>query len=127
MLAQLQAAGRQSTDLINGKYRHLDRTVFPLNGLCYVLAEALWHLYPGRFTIWRIDWEGGGTHWFLTDTDNTVIDLLSYNGTPFCTDEEYDTARGAAFLPQTPSKRAKVLAERAGLTLPEPAPGVKGR
>ena len=119
-MAQLQAAGRQSTDLVTGSYRDLDRRRFPLNGLCYPLAEALYRLFPGRFTPYRLRWEDKASHWFLKDQDSTVIDLLSHKGTPFCTPDEYAAARRASFVNHQPSRRARTLLERAGLTLPCP-------
>ena len=126
-MAQLQDAGRQSTDLITGSYRDLDRGRFPLNGLCYPLVEALSRLFPGRFTPYRIRWEDKTSHWFLKEQDGTVIDLLSHNGTPFCTQDEYAAARRAHFVNHQPSRRARTLLERAGLPLPTPAHGTKGR
>ncbi|MEW6356829.1 MAG: hypothetical protein AB1696_10905 [Planctomycetota bacterium] len=116
-LQKLQAAGKKSPDLIKKEYRHLDRSEIELNGLCYVLAECVYHLFPGEFKSYYIKWDDGMTHWFLRYADGTVLDPIGPDGKPFCTQEEYATARRAAFLTKAPSKRAQRLLERAGLAL----------
>jgi hypothetical protein len=127
VITQLQAAGHQSPDLIKAAYSDTDRTCFPLNGLCYVLAEALSHVCPGRFTPFRLAWEDGTSHWFLRDQDDAVIDLVSHGGPPLCTPEEYASATRARFLTHTPSKRTRTLLERAGLSIPSPHSAAKPR
>lgn len=121
-LGKLQEAGRKSPDLIKGKYRNLDRSEVELNGLCYVLSECLYHLFPGAFTPCRISWDDGTTHWFLRYGDGSILDAVGPGGKAWCTEEEYGRARRAAFLTKSPSKRARTLLERAGLALPDAVP-----
>ena len=117
-LRKLQVAGRDSPDLIKGRYRDLDRTRIELNGLCYVLSECLFHLFPGVFSPYRISWGGGATHWFLRFADGTILDAIASDGRECCSMEEYAMSRRAAFFTKAPSKRARILLERAGLSLP---------
>ena len=117
-IRKLQDAGYASTDLIKKEYRDADRTDYPLNGLCYVLCEALYHLSPDTLKPFRIDWKAGGTHWFLRDTEHVIIDMVSHGEKPLCTPKEYNAGRRANFLPQSPSLRARTLLDRAGLSLP---------
>ncbi len=119
ILNALQDAGLKSFDLINADYRDSDRSEVALNGLCYVLAECLYHLFPGRLTPYRIRWEEGGTHWFLRDQDGKLVEPLLRNTVKaVCRQSDYNSAKRAAFLTKLPSKRARTLLERAGLDLP---------
>lgn len=117
-MRKLQTVGRKSPDLIKKEYRDLDRSEIELNGLCYVLAECVYHLFPGEFKSYYIKWDDGMTHWFLRYRDGTILDPIGPDGKECCTPEEYATARRAAFLTKAPSKRARILLERAGLALP---------
>lgn len=56
-------------DLLHRNYRDTDRSQNPLNGFCYALAEAMHHLFPGRFQPHMIKWGPGDTHWFLRGAD----------------------------------------------------------
>jgi hypothetical protein len=106
------------------RQRDTDRRAYPLNGLCYFLAEALYRLDPERFTSWCIFWEDGGTHWFLKDKDGAIIDMVSHGYTvPLCTAEEYTWGQRMPFRSHGRiSRRTRALLEHAGLTLPTPAP-----
>jgi hypothetical protein len=104
------------------RQRDTDRSAYPLNGLCYFLAEALYRLDPERFTSWRISWEDGGTHWLLKDHDGAIIDMVSHGyPEPLCTAEEYTWGQPMPFRSHGHiSWRARALIERAGLTFPTP-------
>jgi hypothetical protein len=115
VLGRLQAAGRTSSDLILNRYRNVDRSEVDLNGLCYVLSECLYHLFPAILTPYRISWGDGNTHWFLRDKEGKIIDPISEDGREICAQEEYALAREAAFLTKAPSKRAVELFRRAGI------------
>jgi hypothetical protein len=117
-LRRLQAAGRKSGDLLKGEYRTLDRAEIPLNGLCYVLSECMYHLFPGLFTPYRISWGDGTTHWFLRFPDGNIIETIAEHGKECCDPNDYETARRVAFFTKTPSKRARMLLERSGLVPP---------
>jgi hypothetical protein len=118
-LKRLQAAGRKSGDLIKGEYRSLDRSEIELNGLCYVLSECMYHLFPGTFKPHRISWDGVSTHWFLRSADGAVLDGIAENGEMCFRPSAYEGARRVGFLSKQPSKRARILLKRAGLSLPE--------
>ena len=62
------------------EYNHYDD---PIEGACYVLAEAYFHLRGGTdspLDVYRLDWAdvydmgGEGAHWFLRDGDD-IVDL----------------------------------------------------
>jgi hypothetical protein len=128
LIAQLQAAGRESLDLLHPHYRNSDRSEYDLNGLCYALCEALYRLAPERFTPRCLPWQDGGTHWFLKDHDGAIIDMVSYGyPEPLCTAEEYTWGQPMPLRSHGRiSWRARALIERAGLTFPTPAPTQQG-
>jgi hypothetical protein len=111
VLARLRAAARKSPDLVHRAWR--DGRA-PLAVLCYPLCECLAHLFPGTFEPWRISWPRGGSHWFLRWTDTGRV--LDPNAR--LTRATYALGKRVHFLTARPSRRARVLAERAGLTLP---------
>jgi hypothetical protein len=126
VIAQLQAAGRESLDLVHPDYRDSDRSQYALNGLCYALCEALYHLCPGLVTPWRILWENGGSHWFVKDQTGAILDLVSHPGPLLCDPEDYAAGWQVPFLTPQPSRRARLLVARAGLAFPAPARTQKG-
>jgi hypothetical protein len=76
----------------------------PIEGACYVLAEAYFHARGGTdssLDVYRLDWseiydDADGAHWFLRDGD-TVIDLSL--PTPADGDSvPFDEARHRAFI-----------------------------
>jgi hypothetical protein len=113
-LQRLQKAGRQSDDLLKAQYRDSDRSRIPLNGLCYVLSECMYHIFPGAFQPYRISWGGGDTHWFLRTDDGRVLDTIADRGAECFDAEDYESARRVAFFTKEPSKRARKLLQRAG-------------
>lgn len=118
-IRRLKAAGnRYHADLVKPKYRNCDRSRMPLNGLCYILSESLYHLFPGVFTRYRVSWQDGGTHYFLKYADGTIVDLLNTSKKKCCTASEYRKARKTSFRTKAPCKRTRKLLELAGLSLP---------
>jgi hypothetical protein len=113
-LRRLHEAGRRSDDLLKPQYRGLDRRKIPLNGLCYVLSECMFHLFPGAFQPYRINWGEGDTHWFLRMSDGTIFETTAAEGEECYRPTEYAEARRASFFTKQPSKRARALLERAG-------------
>jgi hypothetical protein len=115
MLA-LGRPGVLTSDLILPKYRRDDCAVA---GACYIMSEALWHLYakyegfvPTRAT------RNGVTHWWLQKRAKagTVVSMLDLTAEQFDMDEwvrYFKAGRGGGFLTKEPSKRARVLMERA--------------
>ena len=97
MIAQLQAAGRQSRDLLHTDYADTDQRAHQLNGLCYTLSEALYYACPGQFTPCRILWEDGGSHWFLRDKAGVVFDLVAYPEL-LCHPDDYAAGQRVGFL-----------------------------
>jgi hypothetical protein len=118
VLQKIQEAGKKSPDLLNEKYQDSDRSRFILNGLCYVMSECMYHLFPNKLTPYRILWDNGGTHWFLKSQDGTIIDTIAPDGREACSHSDYARAERKNFYSKYPSKRAKILLDRAGLSLP---------
>lgn len=79
-----------------------------LEGHCYVASEALHHLIPDVSP--QFIWHEGVPHWFLRDADGDVLDATA---SQFKTPVPYTEAKGKGFLTKNPSKRAKVVIERA--------------
>ena len=67
---------------------------------------------PWPVPPYRLRWEDKTSHWFPQDQDGTVIDLLSYNGTPFCTPD--NTLRPGVPTVQPPTLAAGTDAAGAG-------------
>jgi hypothetical protein len=116
----------QSDDLRPARYRAIDRSVYPLDGLCHPLAQALFCLFPGQFTAWYTEFEDGDIHAFLRDEGGQVVDLVSYPEL-LCDDEDYDAGERVHWRPRSPAKRTRTLLARAGLAIKTPAQRVKGK
>lgn len=80
----------------------------PVAGHCYVASEAMHHLTGGRLRPRYVRHEGA-PHWFLVDTDGTVVDPTADQ---FSTPVPYEQGRGIGFLTKQPSARARVVIER---------------
>ena len=89
----------------------------PMAGHCYVAAEAgerarvaqsADHLTGGRLRPRFVRHEGA-PHWFLVDTDGTVVDPTADQ---FSTPVPYERGLGKGFLTKHPSARARVVIER---------------
>lgn len=82
----------------------------PLAGHCYVATEAVYHLLGGKragLTPCRTR-VGDDTHWWLVDTDGTVIDPTADQ---FEAPVPYHVGVRTGFLTKNPSRRcAAVLA-----------------
>lgn len=101
-----------SADLLVGRWKHQSH---PLEGHCYVAAEALWHL------LGRTDWkpccasyqdEGGrATHWWLVHrrTGQIADPTREQYGAE---QPPYHLGKGSGFLTSQPSKRAQVVINR---------------
>lgn len=91
----------------------------PIQGACYVLAEAYFHAEGGQdaFDVYRIGWDdvyedGAGAHWFLRRTaDDAVVDL-SLPTPDHGADLPWDAGRCRAFITgYTPSNRTQRVLE----------------
>ncbi len=114
-LFKLQEAGEKSPELLNSKYRGVGRSAIELNGLCYVLSECLYHLFPYELAPYRIMWDDGTSHWFLKFSDGSILDTIASDGGLACYYYEYATGTRHTFYSKKPSKRAQILLKRAGL------------
>jgi hypothetical protein len=99
-------------DLLTGRWR-IQNT--PLEGHCYIAAEALWHL------LGKEDWKpmcasytdesGKATHWWLVHKKTGEIadptQEQYYPDTP-----PYHIGKGHGFLTSEPSRRAKIVIDR---------------
>jgi len=85
-------------------------TEHPLSGLCYIAAEALFHLDGGRekYLIEHVKMPSGITHWYLRKREGfTVVDITIeqfYDNPP-----DHSKGKGGNFLTKKPSKRAQVI------------------
>lgn len=79
----------------------------PLRGLCYVLAEAVYHNGAKKrgFRPHRAKWFGV-SHWWLQNSIGQVIDPTADQ---FIATFPYQWGKPAGFLTKEPSKRAKLL------------------
>jgi hypothetical protein len=76
---RLRAYVRANPDVRKAEYSGYDD---PVEGACYVLAEAYFHAHGGLASgldVYRLDWgdiypDADAAHWFLRD-DETIIDL----------------------------------------------------
>ena len=109
----------QSEDLMLARHRAMDRSEYPLEGLCHPLSQALFSMFPGQFTAWYVEFEDGEGHVFLRDGDGQVVDLVSYPNL-LLDDEDYDAGERLYWRPRVPTQRTRTLLARAGLTVPPP-------
>lgn len=86
-----------------------------LAGYCYVVSESMYHML-GRedqgYSAWQMEWEGV-SHWFLMGPrygSKRVIDVTS---SQFMEVPEYNLSKRRSFMHPSPSKRARILIERA--------------
>jgi hypothetical protein len=107
MVTELKAILYDHLDLIRDDQRE---TEHPLSGMCYIAAEALYHLDGGntKYFIEVVKLPSGITHWFLRKrNDYSIVDITVeqfYDNPP-----DYSTAKRLTFLTKKPSKRAQVL------------------
>jgi len=99
-------------DLLQGRWK---QQTHPLEGHCYIAAEALWHLL-GK-TEWRsvcasyIDEGGKATHWWLVHKiTGEIADPTKEQYLP--EQPPYHLGKNCAFLTQQPSKRAQKVLNR---------------
>jgi hypothetical protein len=82
-----------------------------MTGHCYVASEAAYHLMGGARSGWKpmhIRHEGS-PHWYL-EGPKGVIDITKAQ---FNTPVPYHLGKGKGFLTKAPSKRARVVIDRA--------------
>lgn len=91
--------------------------VLMVQGHCYTFSEALVHALGGKASGYRparLRLGPNNVHWWVVAPDGRIIDATAgqyRNPVP------YAEGRRTWFLTPGPSKRARVLLERAGLTL----------
>ena len=113
--ARLRDYVRENPSVRKDEYDYDD--VDPVQGACYLLAEAYFHATGGRETydVYRLDWGAvdpayEGAHWFLRRSDDGVIVDLSLSTPDDGVDVPWDQARHRAFITgYTPSNRAARL------------------
>lgn len=83
------------------------RTIHPLQGLCYVLAEILYHSKPKESTLrpYRATWRGV-SHWWLEDDKGEIVDPTA---SQFANSFPYYLGKPAGFLTSHISARAAAL------------------
>jgi hypothetical protein len=99
-------------DLLQGRWKE---QTHPLQGYCYVAAEVMWHI------LGKVDWKpmcatyndtkGRATHWWLVNKyTGKIVDPTKEQFLP--NNPPYSIGRGAMFLTQEPSKRAKLVIDK---------------
>lgn len=101
-----------SPDLLKGRWTE---QTHPLQGHCYVAAEALWHMLGRKgWTPVRAsytDGKGKATHWWLrNDKTRKILDPTAAQYAP--NQPPYALGVGSGFLTKQPSKRAQELIKR---------------
>lgn len=115
LIARIQAV--LTPDLLSKTYRYRE-TQHPVAGHCYIAAEALYHHLGGKaagLTPQVARDPDGGTHWWLLDKSGKVIDPTKEQYTECGKQPPYEAGRGAGFLTRQPSRRARLILQRAGL------------
>lgn len=99
-------------DLLKPRWRKLvEAGAHPHTGHCYVATEAIYHLLGGRNSGWAPTFisHEGSPHWFL----RRGTDVLDATSSQFATPVPYHQGIGKGFLTAQPSKRARIVMERA--------------
>jgi hypothetical protein len=103
-----------TSDLLSKKYA---AETHPLGGHCYVAAEALFHAMGGKeagLTAYVASYDGC-THWWLQDARGRKYDPTKPQYTDLGLEPPYHLGRAGGFLTKQPSKRAKLVLDRAGI------------
>ena len=113
MMARIQSA--LTPDLLRPEWRG---RAHPHAGHCYAASEALYHALGGREAGYRpcVARCEGGAHWFLRDRFGDVLDPTAGQFPYGVRMELYACARGCGFLTRAPSKRARTILARCGIT-----------
>ncbi|SNZ18153.1 hypothetical protein SAMN06269185_3264 [Natronoarchaeum philippinense] len=119
--AQLREYVRSNPGVRKDEYDYDD--VDPVEGACYLLAEAYFHATSGRdaFDVYRLDWsevspDYEGAHWFLRRTADDIVVDLSLPTPEDGVDVPWDVARHRAFITgYTPSNRTQTALSALGL------------
>lgn len=113
-IRRVQAA--LTPDLLKGRWKTQSH---PLEGHCYVAAEALWHLLG--CSDWMpvcasyTDSGGRATHWWLKQRrTGRIEDPTREQYLP--SEPPYHLGRGTGFLTRQPSRRAQIVLDRVQLT-----------
>ncbi|WP_049986841.1 hypothetical protein [Halobellus rufus] len=119
---ELREYVRTHPEVRKERYQNPDHD--PIEGACYVLAEAYFHAKGGTdsdLEAYRLDWgdvydDADGAHWFLReDETHTVIDL-SLPTPSHGDDVPWDKARHRAFITgYTASNRTQRVLDALGL------------
>ena len=111
----LRDAAPKSLDLLNPLFREAIKLGCPsVTGFCYLFSEVLFHAFPHEnFRSFHIRHEGV-THWYLVKPNGDVVDETVAQ---FKTKPDYTKGRHVPFLTKQPSRRARLLAVKAGIQL----------
>jgi hypothetical protein len=89
---------------------HLPVGAHPHAGHCYTVCEALYHLFPGRYTPHQGRPRNLTSHWWLVEKETgRVVDPTSAQ---FDFPVDYSAGCGHGFQTTYPSKRTQVLMAR---------------
>jgi len=101
-------------DLLRGRWRKQTKSAHPLEGHCYVAAEALFHLLGFQWKPMCAVYEdegGKATHWWLVNRfTGEIADPTREQYLP--DSPPYHLGKGCGFLTRTPSKRAQIVLKR---------------
>jgi hypothetical protein len=114
VIARIQKA--LSPDLLSKDYRARAQK-HPLAGHCYTASEVLFVVLGGKrkgLMAQVARDPAGGTHWWLKDKSGRILDPTHEQFTAFGKTPPYAAGRGVGFLTKKPSRRARIVMQRAG-------------
>ena len=109
-------------DVLSPKYRKILRKT-PLEGHCYVAAEALYHLMGGsaaKLTAFVASYEEDGqkfTHWWLRNSRGNILDPTASQYLDIGQEPPYSKGKAIGFLTKAPSARAQIVINKVNKAL----------
>lgn len=121
-LVRLQAVC--TAELLHHKYADTDQSIDRFNGFCYALTQAMYVLHPELIPHY-IKYPDG-SHWFPVHAPtgmvyDTVADRPSRRQS-VCDPEDYRRGRPLGYRNRLPEKRARLMLQKAGFTIPDFTP-----
>lgn len=108
-----------SPDLLKKQWRTKAIGKHPTYGHCYVVTEAIYHLYGKsrgfKPKVVRVPEADNTTHWWLENAKGERIDGTKEQFESVGITIPYEQGRGSSFLTNKPSYRCNKLIARAGL------------
>jgi hypothetical protein len=115
VIMELRETARKSPDLLKFPPKtipEIKALYGKINGHCYIVCEALCHIFPGYFSVYNMKVDKT-THWFLEYHDNYVKSfIVDPTSDQFDFELDYKCGKASGFLTKTPCKRTVELIKR---------------